>query len=74
MSRVEDEVRRQIATLTRPGLVAVSGGPDSVALIRAMKAVCLVPFTAVHVNHKLRGDESEGDEAFGSGFARDELR
>ena len=64
VSRVEEEVRRQIATLTSPGLVAVSGGADSVALLRAMKEVCLIPFTAVHVNHKLRGDESEGDEAF----------
>lgn len=50
--------------MDRPGLVAVSGGPDSVALLRAMAARCAVPFTIVHVNHKLRGEESDGDEAF----------
>lgn len=44
-----------------PGIVAVSGGPDSVALLRA-----LIPENpiAAHVNHQLRGDESDADEAF----------
>lgn len=46
-----------------PGLAAVSGGPDSVALFRIMTSLG-VPFTVAHVNHKLRGDESDGDEAF----------
>ena len=64
MSRVLDEVRSALASTFRPGLVAVSGGPDSVALLRAMREGCPVPFTAVHVNHELRGEESDGDEAF----------
>jgi tRNA(Ile)-lysidine synthase len=48
-------------------LLAVSGGADSVALTRVMTAVgsdgpgrlCVA-----HFNHRLRGDESVGDEAF----------
>lgn len=46
--------------------VAVSGGADSVALLR-LTAECLgkrVPLAVVHVNHGLRAEESEQDEAF----------
>ena len=43
--------------------VAVSGGADSVFLLHALRdfglAVCVL-----HVNHQLRGAESDGDEAF----------
>ncbi len=49
----------------RPGtlLVGLSGGADSVALVHLLlDAGCQV--SAVHVNHGLRGDESDGDEAF----------
>jgi tRNA(Ile)-lysidine synthase len=54
--------------------VAVSGGADSVALLVGLveantasawnKAPLGVAVSAVHVNHGLRGEESEGDEAF----------
>lgn len=64
MSRVESEVRRQMTQFNGPGLVAVSGGADSVALLLAMKTVCQTSVTAVHVNYKMRGDESDGDEDF----------
>lgn len=64
MSRVEDEVRRKMGKMDCPGLVAVSGGSDSVALLHALVATCLMPITVVHVNHKLRGEESDEDEAF----------
>lgn len=44
-------------------LVGLSGGADSVALLHLLlEAECDV--TAVHVNHGLRGAESDGDEAF----------
>ena len=44
---------------------AVSGGADSVGLLRLVLAAGLgVGVSAVHVNHGLRGAESEGDEGF----------
>jgi tRNA(Ile)-lysidine synthase len=46
-----------------PGVVAVSGGADSVALVRALHA-CSISLIVAHVNHKLRGPESDADEAF----------
>lgn len=48
-------------------LVAVSGGADSVALLRALAAVRPGGpgrLIAAHVNHQLRGTESDADEAF----------
>jgi heat shock protein HslJ len=44
-------------------VVGVSGGADSVALLRAL---CLlgIPVTVAHLNHQLRGAESEADERF----------
>ncbi|WP_455370706.1 tRNA lysidine(34) synthetase TilS [Petrachloros mirabilis] len=48
-------------------LVAVSGGPDSVALLSLLAGLApswRLKLTAVHFNYQLRGKESEGDEAF----------
>jgi tRNA(Ile)-lysidine synthase len=48
-------------------VVALSGGPDSVALLRALKALAEelgVEITAAHANHGLRGEESDADEKF----------
>ena len=48
-------------------VLAVSGGADSVALLRAMTAVRgggEGRLAAAHLNHQLRGAESDGDEAF----------
>ena len=56
-----DEERKQI--LQQPVLVALSGGADSVALLRVLKAAggdC----RAAHCNFHLRGDESMRDERF----------
>lgn len=48
-------------------LLAVSGGADSVALFRLMAALCGVdraPLRVFHLNHLLRGAESDRDERF----------
>ena len=47
--------------------VAVSGGADSVALLRLLleaRDELGVVLSVVHFNHRLRGEESDGDEAF----------
>ena len=46
--------------------VLVSGGPDSSCLHHVLGALGY-RLLAVHVNHKLRGDESEGDAAHCAG-------
>jgi tRNA(Ile)-lysidine synthase len=45
-------------------VVAVSGGPDSIALLRALIMVRRDPIIIAHLNHQLRGVESDGDQAF----------
>jgi tRNA(Ile)-lysidine synthase len=48
-------------------LVAVSGGPDSMALLRAaysLRSAGQGRLVVVHLNHHLRGAESNADEAF----------
>jgi tRNA(Ile)-lysidine synthase len=44
-------------------VVAVSGGPDSTALLVALHELG-ADVVAAHVNHHLRGEESDGDERF----------
>ena len=62
-----DQLRQrlvQYAVAAGPVLLAVSGGADSVALLRG---TCLIAFEmriapqVVHVNHRLRGAESDAD-------------
>ncbi|HIX14034.1 MAG TPA: tRNA lysidine(34) synthetase TilS [Candidatus Anaerofilum faecale] len=68
----EQKVFAQIGrfSMLRPGdtvAAAVSGGADSVALLAALLALSErldVRVTAVHVNHGLRGEEADRDEAF----------
>src|ERR1700687_4495729 len=46
-------------------LVAVSGGPDSIALLAVLATICAtrgVGVCAAHFNHQLRGDESLRDQ------------
>ncbi|MCS6851621.1 MAG: hypothetical protein NZ700_10695, partial [Gemmataceae bacterium] len=52
------------------GLVlAVSGGADSVALVRAVLELgAEPPLVVAHLNHQLRGAESDADEAFVRGL------
>lgn len=54
-------------------LLAVSGGPDSVALLRLLHRLApqwRLTLTAVHFNYGLRGTESEDDAAFVVGLCR----
>jgi tRNA(Ile)-lysidine synthase len=63
--------------LLRPGErvgVAVSGGIDSVALLRVLlelRGELGIVLSVVHFNHKLRGAESEADHKFVAGLARE---
>ena len=52
-------------------LVAVSGGPDSVALLQALfrlSADYQLHLTAAHLNHGLRGDEAKSEQEFVRGL------
>ena len=63
-ARVEEHVRRH--DLIEPGgeiCCLVSGGADSTCLWHALGALGY-RVSAVHVNHKLRGDDSEADARF----------
>lgn len=63
-------------SLLKPGDrigIAVSGGVDSVSLLRVLferRAELGLVLSVVHFNHKLRGDESELDEHFVNEIAR----
>jgi tRNA(Ile)-lysidine synthase len=58
-------VRRCLAELPEgKGVVAVSGGPDSVALLRALLVETRRPLVVAHLNHRLRGEDSDDDEAY----------
>ena len=66
---MRDTIRRHgLARPDAPVLLMVSGGSDSVALaylaaeLRALGE--LGPLAILHVNHRLRGAESDGDAAF----------
>ncbi len=50
-------------------LLAVSGGVDSIAMVRLFKEAGF-DFGIAHVNFELRGEESDGDEAFVQNIAR----
>jgi len=68
-------IERTIETIQKHGLlsrgsrvvVGVSGGPDSTALLRLldeMRPTWRLDLTVAHLNHCIRGSESDGDEQF----------
>jgi tRNA(Ile)-lysidine synthase len=73
--RVLGHIRRQ--ELVRAGDrvgIAVSGGIDSVALLRLLielRHELGIVLSVVHFNHKLRGAESDSDQEFVAGLARE---
>jgi tRNA(Ile)-lysidine synthase len=73
--RVLADIRRE--ELLRPGDrvgVAVSGGVDSVALLRLLLELrheLGIVLSVVHFNHKLRGADSEADQEFVANLARE---
>ena len=56
-------------------LVAVSGGPDSLALLHALHGLQselgLADLQAAHLDHGLRGDESAAEALFVAAFCRE---
>jgi tRNA(Ile)-lysidine synthase len=74
LERMVRTIREQ--QLLAPGqhlLVAVSGGPDSVALLSLLATLApawRLTLTAIHFNYGLRGSESDGDEAFVASFCQ----
>lgn len=70
MSRVVEAIRA-FPGLTGPGVAAVSGGADSVALLRGLLDAGAGPLTVAHFNHHLRGAESDADAVFVRELAAD---
>jgi tRNA(Ile)-lysidine synthase len=74
MNRVQEAILRDWPIerwINSTVVVALSGGPDSVALVRALDSIvrqydCAsqVQLVLAHLNHRLRGIDSDRDEAF----------
>lgn len=75
VERFEEEILRQdLLPARQTVLLAVSGGADSMVLLDLL--VCLSPkyqwsLTVAHLNHQLRGEESDLDEAWVRETAQD---
>lgn len=75
---MEDKVLELILEedLIRPGekiLAAVSGGPDSVCLLHVLVRLCATlgcSLGVVHINHRLRGPQSDEEEEFVRSLAK----
>ena len=75
---LESEIRHLIhkEQLIVPGdriLVAVSGGPDSICLLHllyGLRKALNFEIGIVHINHGLRGEESDGEEEFVKDLAK----
>ena len=67
LEKIKDTIKKY--NMIEPGdgvVVGLSGGPDSVCLFHSLcslrKELEIGDITAVHINHGLRGEESDGDE------------
>ncbi len=75
LNKLADFIRSE--DMLHPGeqvVCAVSGGPDSMALLFAMYLLApklQIKLSAAHFNHKLRGEDSDADEAFVKHFCED---
>lgn len=78
---VQDLAKRLLKAIRKQGSIragdcvaaAVSGGADSVALLcllLELRAALGIVLSVAHVNHKLRGEESEEDERFVTDLAQ----
>ena len=79
MSKIEQNIIQFISKqeLLEKGdklLIALSGGPDSLFALHffhKFKSKFGIEISAMHVNHLLRGDESDQDEIFCDSFCKD---
>jgi tRNA(Ile)-lysidine synthase len=66
--RIQESIREhRLFTHPQKILVAVSGGPDSVCLLHSLYALrheLKIDLQLAHLNHQLRGAESEADAAY----------
>lgn len=67
--------KRDLASADTPVLLMVSGGSDSTALAYIASELAdfgdLGPLAMLHVNHKLRGEDADADEAFVANLAQE---
>lgn len=64
---LRDGLREAEVDAVRPLVIAVSGGPDSTALLLGLEALQsegAPPLIVAHFNHRLRGRASDGDARF----------
>ncbi|MFT9486239.1 MAG: tRNA lysidine(34) synthetase TilS [Tepidibacillus sp.] len=54
----------QMIETEKPIIIGLSGGPDSMVLLDALSKITSNPLVAVHLNHQLRGKESDDDAQF----------
>jgi len=57
-------LKEQLISPTESTLLAVSGGIDSMVLLHLFQEIKTIPFAVAHCNFKLRGEDSDLDEAF----------
>jgi tRNA(Ile)-lysidine synthase len=67
-----DCVRKAVETYSKdaPALIGVSGGVDSCVLLHLLRMLGFSKLIVCHLNHNLRGTESEQDSLFVAGICR----